>query len=37
MPDGPSHATVPPAVNINTPEELQRAEAWLPYIEDREP
>jgi GTP:adenosylcobinamide-phosphate guanylyltransferase len=37
MPGGPSHATVPPAVNINTPEELQRAEAWLPYIEDREP
>ena len=37
MPGGPSYATFPPAVNINTPEELQRAEAWLPHIEDHEP
>jgi GTP:adenosylcobinamide-phosphate guanylyltransferase len=37
MPGGPSHVNVPPAVNINTPEELQRAETWLSYIEDHEP
>jgi molybdopterin-guanine dinucleotide biosynthesis protein A len=26
-----------PFFNINTPEELRQAEAWLPYLEDREP
>lgn len=26
-----------PFFNINTPEELRQAEAWLPYLKDREP